>query len=357
MEDHKNKKVSEMEDNKNKMVLSEIEENKKVLSEMEDNKNKKVLSEMEENKNKNGSTEPARSRALKKLLLQNVEGVNYLKFSMGCDLDLIFKQVRNVSVRDDDVIFVGFPRSGNHWTFEIVSMILSQTTDFHKDQLYSRLLEFLGLDVCASVDKIPSPRILATHCRAQTLPKDAIRKQTKFIYILRNPKDVLCSLYKFSGSLSHEGSTFNGSWDEFFDLQINGEFPWGFWFDHVLAMEAFQNEHKENPIFVLVYEKMKESPVEEITRLCTFLDKPAGIAEQIAEATEFSRMRAELGRTKMAVQSENHFKNGPNDILRKGVIGDWKNWFTVAQSEAFNKLFEAKMEKSKMGALVKEYLI
>ncbi|CAG5131139.1 unnamed protein product [Candidula unifasciata] len=313
---------------------------------------------MENDQNQMNSADKQKKpgKGLERMMLQKVDGVNYLRFDLQEDLQHLLELVRKIPTRADDVITIGFPRSGNHWTFEIVSMILSQTTDFHKDHFYSRILEYLGCNVAEAVANIPSPRNLTTHCRIQYIPEEAIQNKTKLIYILRNPKDVLVSLYKFVCSLSHSGSEFNGGWEEFFELQMLGEFPWGYWFDHVLAVEEFQKEHKECPVFVLVYEKMKEDPVAEIDRLCKFLNQPTTLSGQIAEVTQFSRMKSELGRTKMSIQGSNHFKNGPDDILRKGIVGDWKNWFTVSQSEAFNELFENKMAKSKLGSLVREYL-
>lgn len=293
---------------------------------------------------------------LEGLQLQNIEGVNYFTFTLGQDLTHLLRLVRNLEVRSDDVITVGFPRSGNHWTFEIVSMILSQTTNFDHDHFYSRLIESLGSEVASMIEGIRSPRNITTHCRIYNIPEQATEKRIKLIYVLRNPKDVLVSMYNFVTNLLYEGSRFTGSWNEFFDLQMRGEFPWGTWFDHVLATERFQIDHPDCPLFILVYESVKEHPVEEIRKLCAFLDMPDVLAEQIAGRTEFSKMKLELGDTKMAVQSSNHFRNGPSDILRKGIVGDWRNWFTVAQNQAFDKLFEEKMAGSKLGDMVRKYM-
>lgn len=295
-------------------------------------------------------------KGLEDLNLDNIDGVNYFRFALQPDLSHVHACVRKIHIRPDDVITIGFPRSGNHWTFEMVSMIQNQTTDFEKDHFYSRILEYLGSEVATTVHKMASPRNLTTHCRIHHIPEEAILKRTKLIYVLRNPKDVLVSLYNLVSSLSDDGCAFMGSWGDFFDLQMKGAFPWGYWFDHVLATEAFIRDHPESPVFVLVYEKMKENPVEHIRRLCSFLGKPDTLSERIANKTQFAAMKLELGRTKMLTQSSNHFKNGPNDILRKGVVRDWRNWFTPSQSESFNKLFETKMAGSKLGQLVREYM-
>ena len=79
------------------------------------------------------NNENVTSPLLQDKLIQTVEGVNYFTYGHP-DLEVLFRRVhRELPLRDDDVIITGFPRSGHHWTFEIVNMVLHQNTEFGAD--------------------------------------------------------------------------------------------------------------------------------------------------------------------------------------------------------------------------------
>jgi hypothetical protein len=52
------------------------------------------------------------------------------------------------------------------------------------------------------------------------------------VYILRNPKDVVCSLFEFARCYIQE-DRFEGAFEELVNLFLDGKYYYGPWWDHV----------------------------------------------------------------------------------------------------------------------------
>ena len=52
------------------------------------------------------------------------------------------------------------------------------------------------------IKAMKSPRILLFHTHYELLPKQVKEKKPKIVYIVRNPKDVLTSLWHYNNNLS-----------------------------------------------------------------------------------------------------------------------------------------------------------
>ena len=70
---------------------------------------------------------------------------------------------------------------------------------------------------------LPSPRLIKSHLTYSTTPRSANKDdQCKYIYIARNPKDVAVSYFHFTDYLNLFGTDYNGPWEFFAKLFIEG---------------------------------------------------------------------------------------------------------------------------------------
>ncbi|XP_065426832.1 sulfotransferase 2B1-like isoform X2 [Chrysemys picta bellii] len=185
-----------------------------------------------------------------------------------------------------------------------------------------------------------------TLSRACTLPTRSSRCRTmmsstsptpnQVVYTLRNPKDVLVSYFYFSKMCSSYEDP--ESFEQFLQDFLSGDVPHGSWFDHVRGWMEMKG--KEN-FFFITYEELQQDLRGSVRQLCQFLEQELDdrAINSVVENASFRAMK------------ENKMCNStllPRDImdqkkgtfLRKGICGDWKNHFTVAQSEAFDRIYQ-----------------
>jgi hypothetical protein len=64
----------------------------------------------------------------------------------------------------------------------------------------------------------------------------------KVVYVLRNPKDLLVSLYKFAKSWTNEDG-FVGTFDDLAELFLEEKYWYGAWWEHVDQYVNLPNVH------------------------------------------------------------------------------------------------------------------
>ncbi|KAK3745841.1 hypothetical protein QZH41_014930 [Actinostola sp. cb2023] len=167
----------------------------------------------------------------------------------------------------------------------------------------------------------------------------------KYIYVIRNPKDVAVSFYHhYQGFKMYE---FDHPWDEFFEMFIENKVVYGSWYDHVLGWWA----HRDDPkILFLKYEDMKKDLPCAVQQITKFVGKDLSpeMVERIADQTTFSAMSTDSkGRFYDDEEMETkHRVPGATRFIRKGEVGDWRNYFTEEQSRRFDELYEQNMAGS-----------
>ncbi|XP_069131599.1 sulfotransferase 1B1-like [Argopecten irradians] len=265
--------------------------------------------------------------------------------------DRHMEAIKNFQSRNSDILICNFPKTGTNWTYEIVSMLLQGQASYNKDLKTIGMLEIIDL---ASLDNMASPRILSTHVPFRFLPKQHLAKGCKIIHVLRNPKDALVSFYnhsKFDSRLSHPSTSevdeYPGSWANYIQDQMeNIHNIYDGFFKYEKDWEIAKRTKAVTNVHTMFYEDLHKDPVGEITRLATFLEVSFedDLLKDIADKCSFLNLQ----NAAISIKTGNVpvTEAGIKFLFRKGVVGDWKNWFTVAQNEQFNTVMDREFQGS-----------
>nr|XP_060611044.1 amine sulfotransferase-like [Anolis sagrei ordinatus]XP_060611045.1 amine sulfotransferase-like [Anolis sagrei ordinatus] len=251
--------------------------------------------------------------------------------------------LQNFEIRDSDVFIVSYPKSGTRWTQHILSMICYEghRNGTESIDLFDRApwleYNFRKMDYANR----PSPRHFTTHMHYQFMPMGLGKQRTKIIYVARNPKDVLVSFYHYAKIATNIEEI--EDFDIFMERFLAGKLLGDLWLDHI---EGWSDQKDNLNILFLMYEEMKKNLKSSILKMCNFLGKSLTekVLDDIVVKASFENMR-----TNSSIHVENLspelLDHSKGRFLRKGIIGDWKNTMTVAQSERFDRVFKERMEK------------
>jgi hypothetical protein len=249
---------------------------------------------------------------------------------------------RSIATRAGDVCYCSFPKSGSTWLSNVLYLVLNNG-EVPEGKTLRSCLHWMESSwpyprSREEVDALPSPRIFKSHMPYHmALGGDPEQNPCKYIYIARNPKDVCVSYYHFESGKAWSGG-YSGPWEHWLKLFMEGRVQRGSWFDHVLSW--WKHKDADNLLF-LKYEDMKRDFDAQLRLIASYLgcDLSEEVINKIKTATSFSRMKTD--------QFSNHKEiTNFEGFFRKGEIGSWKDQFTVAQSEAFDRLYRKRMEGS-----------
>ncbi|XP_033725317.1 sulfotransferase family cytosolic 1B member 1-like [Pecten maximus] len=118
------------------------------------------------------------------------------------------------------------------------------------------------------------------------------------------------------------------------------------WFNYVNEWEIAKKTNPRLKCLNLRYEDLKEDLYSNIVKLARFLDVENNeeFLRQLEQTLTIDNLRNEhqtqKGRTS---KFSAWIKDGRLPIYRKGIIGDWKQKFTVEQNEMFDAVYKKKM--------------
>lgn len=153
----------------------------------------------------------------------------------------------------------------------------------------------------------------------------------QIIYIARNPKDISVSFYHYLKNFHNLETNF----EEFCDLFLAGVMPPGSYFDHVMT---FWKKRHEPHVLFLTYEEMKKDLRTAIEKVAIFLEKkiPEEKMELLLDHLSFENMKKNSACNLEAVLKLRTGKVESDPFMRKGEIGDWKNYLSPDMSEKFD---------------------
>ncbi len=223
----------------------------------------------------------------------------------------------DLPVFPDDVFLIAYPKSGNTWTrFQVGNLLYPD-----------RKVDFLTIpDLVPHFDIKPSkffrgmsrPRIINCH--------EPFRPQFKrVIYVVRDPRDVVVSLYHFQRKRSVVED--NYPLDRFVSRFVTGEQVrpprLGSWAENVgswLAMRA----NDPNLLF-LRYEDMLQAPEASLAKIAAFMKidaTPAQIAKAVERSSSQNMRSLEKVQGAQWHQSEGTRQDIP--FVRSAKSGGWK---------------------------------
>ncbi|XP_041535301.1 sulfotransferase 6B1-like [Microtus oregoni] len=276
-------------------------------------------------------------------LLHEYKGILFSSMSSEGLLD----SLDSFDAREDDIFLVSYPKSGTHWVAEVIENIPNVGITLTSPIEWGDVSKFEELKM------VPKRRVIPTHLNYEMIPGTVKQKQCKIVYVIRNPKDTAVSLFHYYRDNPNLPSP--ETWAAFLELFLKGDVVYGSWFDHVLSWEKHKND--KNVLF-LFYEEMKKDFVKSLNKITDFLgfDVNDSDISKIARNTSFSEMKSNAVKENC---DPNHticaLTSDRNLVFRKGVVGDWINYFTPKQRSAFDKLFTEKMKHSDVGRCLKEY--
>ena len=238
---------------------------------------------------------------------------------------------RGLTVFDDDVFIVSYPRSGNTWLRFLVGNLVRQDEPVTFANLESQIPE-IYMFPDRILRGLPRPRILKSH-------ECFDPRYKKIIYVVRDPRDVAVSYYHYAIKRKKIADSY--PLEKFVPRFLNAEFDvdWKWsasWSDHVMSWTCLRRNH--DGFLLLRYEDLLREPEHVVSRIAAFLQLDA-TPERVARAIQLSSAEVMGSLEKSQGQAWKLTKDTRQDkpFIRAAKSGQWHTELpasSVAQIES-----------------------
>ena len=270
----------------------------------------------------------------------------------NCVLPAAYKKFKDRyktwQVRPDDVYVFAFPKNGTTWTEELVWCVQNDCDMVKAKEIpLGRRVPFLELPTLtyhmaeknfannsnqlSLLESMTSPRMFNSHLHFHLLPDDLLDK-SKVVMCMRNPKDTVVSFFHHEKLLKLHG--YEGDFPTYFNLFMNNQVVFGPYFEYI--KEAWKRRDHPN-LCLLFFEDMKKDQASSIRKVAKFLGKELDDEKVriLVEHLSFEKMKINS-----AVNKEEFSKTDIGSFMRKGQVGDWKNYFTADMNKQMDEAIE-----------------
>ncbi|XP_060590863.1 sulfotransferase 2A1-like isoform X3 [Ruditapes philippinarum] len=262
------------------------------------------------------------------------------KLKIGAEKRLSY--VKNFPYEDGDVLLCSYPKTGTHWTANLLHYLMY---DGPLDDLVSHppcLIDLFDMD---TVQQREGRRIVTSHFPPKSLPIEHFEKGGKTVLVFRNPKDAAVSMYHQLIRFKMLGE-FKLSWNSYIDYWVDGKMLMGSFFDYYNKWQKYLEEKPDLDVLIVQYEDLKMDSLNQLRRIQTYLGLSHSDErlQTVLDKCSLGNLRADVenGKIKTVLIDE----SGKSILYRKGIIGDWKNHFTVAQDKKIEVIARDKFKNS-----------
>ena len=253
-----------------------------------------------------------------------------------------FEQVIDqFQTKDGDAFVTTYVKAGTTWVQQIVHCLLHQGANAGQYGESVPWLEACGSSpevigpreapnwTMAAINAALAPRYFKSHATVRDLPRG--HANIKVIYVARNPKDTVVSL--FHHARNKPEFQFTGDFATFLQIFLADLAENASWFAHVLDWHDECQRNADTHLF-LKYEDIYDDTAQYIERIAQFLDIPT-TGKTLADTLRNTSLQA----------MKKHASIGMNHI-RKGGYGGWRTLFTADMNAQFDAIYKAKMAGS-----------
>ncbi|XP_055353580.1 sulfotransferase 1C2-like [Paramacrobiotus metropolitanus] len=276
----------------------------------------------------------------------------------------IIDEVAKFQAKKEDIAICTFPKCGTTWMNAVIEMMKNNADpqclhDGKSLEWKNPYLELTDPDMPVGKRPIdllcqqPPGRAFFTHLGYEALPPSIEASGTKIVFVIRNPKDTIVSMYHFFRS--HYPMQYHGDLQEIINSFTEERVMYGPFFDHAASYWSRRNTNPN--IFFTSFEEMSQDFIGVARRLSKFLGKDftEDQLNKIYYECAFDQMKNNETVNKAKVGARGYFDFNKSPFIRAGKVGNWKVHFSEEQNKQVDDWINKNLQRPELQGLTFRY--